>query len=265
VPNDTASAGRFDKYRWLRLVLAETDKSLTLGHKAILSYVAIFDVRNGDDTFCARQDTIASHCNVTRATVNAAIGAAKGLGYITVTRRRKTGANQHGADTLRLTLPNDESCQIFLPDSPDWNQESCQRSLHDSVESSKENHLVTSNSLTHIRNTGFNNGSLKEGGTESSQVSLRDSHQPPQCPRHPEGPEHGENCWRCGEVRKWRKQHAADEAAARQDSRRAARAAVEACTICDGTGTVDAGIDEFGNEQVRKCLCKNDAGKAELA
>jgi hypothetical protein len=70
------------------------------------------------------------------------------------------------------------------------------------------------------------------------------------------------NCWRCGQIRKWHQQQAADQAERQRESRRAAKAVIEVCTICGGTGWVDTN-DE--SDSVRKCLCKSNVGKAEHA
>lgn len=250
MPNHTASNRPFDKFAWLRAVLA--DDVVTLGEKAVLSYVAVFDVRNGSDTFCVRQDTIASRCATSESTVSRAIRHAKRLGYLAVAQSRKPGWGQHGADVLRLTLPEKSSVKLTT-DSPGRNGESPVKLTADSAASPVNLAKVVRQIDGYIKEYGSLNGPLKGGGEESQVNSTADSLRPPTCPKHPDGPNHDENCWRCAKVRKCHQQQTSDEAERQRESRRAAKAAIESCTICDGTGWV-ATNDE--NDSVRKCLCK---------
>jgi hypothetical protein len=259
VTNLTAFNRPFNKFAWLRAVLA--DDAVTLGEKAVLSYVALFDVRNDSDTFCVRQHTLASHCATSESTVSRAIRHAKRLGYLAVAQSRKPGWGQHGADVLRLTMP-DKSSLKSTTDSPGWNGESPANLTVDSAESPVNPMKVTRQIGDYIKEYGSLDGFLKGGGEESQVNLTADSPRPPTCPKHPDGPNHDENCWRCGQVRKWHQQQAADQAERQRESRRAAKAVIEACTICDGTGWVDTN-DE--SDSVRKCLCKSNVGKAEHA
>jgi hypothetical protein len=176
VPNHTSSNRPFDKFAWLRAVLA--DDVVTLGEKAVLSYVAVFDVRNGSDTFCVRQDTIASRCATSESTVSRAIRHAKRLGYLALAQSRKPGWGQHGADVLRLTLPEKSSVKLTT-DSPGWNGESPVKLTADSAASPVDLTKVMRQIDGYIEEYGSLNGSLKGGGEESQVNLTADSPRPP--------------------------------------------------------------------------------------
>jgi hypothetical protein len=184
VTNHTASNRRFDKFAWLRAVLA--DDVVTLGKKAVLAYVAVFDVRNGSDTFCVRQHTIASRCATSESTVSRAIRHAKRLGYLTVAQSRKPGWGQHGADVLRLMLP-EKSPVNLTTDSPAWNGESSGKLTADSAESPVDLTKVARQIDGYIKEYGSLYGSLKERGEESQVNLMTESPRPPRCPKHPDG------------------------------------------------------------------------------
>lgn len=94
----------FDKFNdWLKVVMAEP--TFTGSDKAVLAYIAVFYVRHGEDTFCVKQSTIAERCAISRKAVNSAMSRAKEAGFLKVDRHRQRGTGRHGADELRLTLP----------------------------------------------------------------------------------------------------------------------------------------------------------------
>jgi hypothetical protein len=249
-----------NKFDWLKAVYAHRgstkDDRFTDGEKSVLAYVAIFGVLNGSDTFCTRQSTIAANCGSSLRTVSSAITRGKDLGYLTVTRTHKPGWGCHGADELRLTLP--KSCADYAYDSTEWSADYA----HDSGESYAPiapSHVQDMH--IHKEERVFNNGSLKEAGVDSSgNMAAGNNSRPPPCPKHPDGTKHDQPCRRCMEIRKWNEQHKADRLERQRQQRRAAKAVIEACGICDGTGWVEA-----DNDAVRKCVCKTDSGKAEGA
>jgi hypothetical protein len=108
------------KFDWFKAVHADT--RIPGGEKAVLGYIAIVYVLTGHDTFCVRQSTLAEHCSTSRRTVGSAITRAKALGYLAMSRERTPGRTHHGADELRLLLP--ESCEESSPHS----EESCEDS-----------------------------------------------------------------------------------------------------------------------------------------
>lgn len=230
--DDTARC--VDKFGWLRAVYA--DRTFSDGEKAVLAYVAIFDVLNGGNTFCIRQDTIAEHCVTSESTVSRAIRRAKRLGYLSVSRMRKPGWGHHGADELRLTLP-----------------ESPVNLTANSAESPVKSKRVTRQIDEYIKEYGSLHSSLKEAGAESPVKLTTDPSPPPKCPKHPDGPHHDENCRDCMRWRKWKEQQQANDAERQRQQRQAVKVVIDACPLCDEHGFIDEG------NAVRRCQHQNEA------
>lgn len=235
-----------NKFDWLRAVYITDRSIITDGEKAVLAYVAIFDVLNGGDTFCVRQETIAANTRVSESTVSRALRRAKLLGFLTVSRPRKRGTGSHGADELRLTLT--ELPVNLTTNSPELPVNLTTNSPELPVKSAR----VTRQIDGYIKEDGSLHGSLKEAGDESPQ--------PPTCLRHPDGPDHDHNCRACKRVREWRENQQTNDRERQRQQNRSRRAAIDACTLgCD-----DNGLIERPDGNMRKCKHQND-GKAAQA
>ncbi|WP_219067111.1 helix-turn-helix domain-containing protein [Candidatus Mycobacterium methanotrophicum] len=224
--NDT---GHFTKFDWLRTVYGQPE--FKDGEKAVLAYVAVFSVMTGGNTFRVRQDTLAERCGVSESTVYRAMKRGKDLGYLAMSRRRKSGTGCHGADELRLTLP--ESPVKLTTDS----QKSPVNMTTDSAESPVKFTRVTRQIDGYIRNNSSLHSSLKEKGPASKLVPAADSHRPPPiCSKHPDGPNHDEPCRPCKRWREWQEQEQARTAESQREAVRARNAVRDACSLCDEAG-----------------------------
>lgn len=227
--NHDNTAQRFNKFGWLRRIYA--DPTLGGGEKAVLAYVAVFNVMHGGDTFRIRQDTLAKHCGLSESTVGRALRQGKRLGYLSVSCARKPGWGQHGADELRLTLP--ESPVNLAANS----EKSPVNLTTDSAESPVKSEKVTRQSDSYIKEYGSLHGSLREGGLASTAKPASESHRPPPlCPKHPDGPDHDEPCRICKRWREWQEQEPARTAESRRQACRARNAVRDACSLCDEGG-----------------------------
>ncbi|CAN5757742.1 hypothetical protein BH09ACT7_BH09ACT7_18290 [soil metagenome] len=161
-----------DKFNdWLQAVMA--DPLFTGTDKCVMSYIAVFYVRHGEDTFCVRQSTIAARCGTTAKTVTGTIGRAKDAGYLEVVRYRERGTGRNKANELRLTLPElsngsshhsrssdvtdcDATPQSDVTDAPELDNQNTQSEVTDSPElGNRANPLTSDNDTPTGLDTGF--------------------------------------------------------------------------------------------------------------
>jgi hypothetical protein len=211
--------------------------------KAVLAFVAVFSVMTGCTTFCVRQETLAEHCGVSKSTVNRALRRGKNLGYLAVSRRRKSGSGCHGADELRLALP--KSHVKLTTDSE-------KSDVQLTTDSAKSHVNLTSEHIEERTRQVFKeNSSLKEAGAASTVRPAPESQRPPPiCSKHPDGPDHDEPCRACKRWREWREQEQARTAESQRQEPRARSAVRDACCLCDEAGWL---LGDDGGATNRKC------------
>jgi hypothetical protein len=222
-------SGAFDKFAWLKAVYAES--RFTSGEKAVLAHIAIFNVLTGGDTFCIRQSTLAEQCGITRQTVGTAIRQAKHFEYLTVSRLHARGYGRHGADELKLLLPQSCNESLLHSGGSDVKQtaESCKANDQSGVKQTAE-WSKAANAPTSENNTPNSSGKQfsknRSGGTGATReqtpasppavpavpddhppeifngeiVDLDPDPEPPRfCRHHPDGTSQG--CWLCRDAR----------------------------------------------------------------
>jgi hypothetical protein len=256
-PDTTTSSGqsterRFDKFGWLRTVYATPE--FKDGEKAVLAFVAVFSVMTGCTTFCVRQETLAEHCGVSKSTVNRALRRGKNLGYLAVSRRRKSGSGCHGADELRLALPKSHVKLTTDSEKSDvkLTTNSGQSHVQLTTDSAKSHVNLTSEHIEERTRQVFKeNSSLKEAGAASTVRPAPESQRPPPiCSKHPDGPDHDEPCRACKRWREWREQEQARTAESQRQEPRARSAVRDACCLCDEAGWL---LGDDGGATNRKC------------
>jgi hypothetical protein len=251
---------QFDKFAWFKAVYAES--RFTSGEKAVLAHIAVINVLNGKGTFCVRQSTIASQCGITRRTVTSAVGRAKRLGYLVVTRLHTPGRSHHGADELRLSLPQwcEESSRHSGRNGEKQTTEWCEASSTNGEKQTTE-WCEAANSPTSENDTPNSSGKQfsenRPGGTGltpgvgsadppppiNNSKPIRDD--APRCERHRDSTRYPTppNCIACRDIRI---HHEAQQQAATEQEiamktaiDTAVRAAIDNCLDCDDYGRLD--------------------------
>lgn len=94
-----------DKFEWIKAV--RLDQRLTTADRYVLQNAALeyVNYRDGDDSFYARQTTMAERFGVGLRTVQRAIAQGKKYGYLVVEQPRRRGRGYHDADFHRLVIP----------------------------------------------------------------------------------------------------------------------------------------------------------------
>lgn len=235
----------FDKFCWLQTVYA--NKTFTDSEKAVLAYVAVFSVINGGRTFCVRQDTLAEHCGTSESTVSRAIRRGKKLGYLAVSRQRKTGYGRHGADELRLESPVKSTAE---------SGKSAVKLTADSAESPVKSQRVTRQIDGCNKEYRSLHSSLKEGGAAPATKPTPESHRtPPICRKHPDGPDHDEPCRSCMRWRRWIEDEQARTSELQRQEVLAMNAVRDACNMCDEAGWL---LGDDGGATAARCTHRGD-------
>ena len=91
------------------------DEGLTSTQRMVLGYCGIRYAKAPDYVVCVRQETIAAHLGVRRATVNAAFKSAVRQGWLTKVAVGQRGRGHHAADTWQLVRPRQMSTPNGTP------------------------------------------------------------------------------------------------------------------------------------------------------
>src|ERR1700730_17050005 len=113
----------FDKFEWIKAVCAAPRSPGA--EKVVLLYCAIRYVLHGEETFSARQETIAQRCATSDRTVRRAFAQARQLGYLVLSRPRPRGRGNRRADEYRTVLPSEipDSLSSITGEIPDRDDE----------------------------------------------------------------------------------------------------------------------------------------------
>lgn len=236
------SDGAWLKFRYYRAVFAEP--GFSLADKAVLGFAAVELVHGSGDTFCRRQDTVASRVGINTRTIQRAYKRAIELGYLELVSERHRGSRGR-ADEYRILIPevgsqslhtSDEVPDTVSPTSLEYPTLSPEVPDIQSKVGDIESEKIASASTNEAPKVSIE-GLLEKGAAAPPPAPNLDHLGQPRCRKH-RGWQDPPDCRPCGVQRQLKEDLDKYAVQRRAALLTATWAAVHACDECDPNGLV---------------------------